>query len=260
MVASLAFLHGRARLPQHGRGRLQERPAGAGRRDAARRPLRPHWSSTRRSCSACSAGERRSPSTARYYHVNEPAADAARCRPSCSPACSSPARRDAGLAAARAIGATAVTLPASRPSEERRRRPSGERARRARRASSPATTAEEAWRVAHERFPEDRKGQLTHQLAMKVSDSHWHQQLSRARRGAAATRRAQPLLARAVQELQDLLPVPGRQLRHAWRASSPRYIAARLPARSSWTSRRAREELEHIGVVFDRGADAATAA
>jgi len=36
----------------------------------------------------------------------------------------------------------------------------------------------EAWRVAHKRFPEDRKGQLTHQLAMTVSDSSWHHQLS----------------------------------------------------------------------------------
>jgi alkanesulfonate monooxygenase len=32
--------------------------------------------------------------------------------------------------------------------------------------------------VARERFPEDRKGQLTHQLAMKVSDSSWHRKLS----------------------------------------------------------------------------------
>ena len=32
--------------------------------------------------------------------------------------------------------------------------------------------------MARERFPEDRKGQLTHQLAMKVSDSSWHRQLS----------------------------------------------------------------------------------
>jgi alkanesulfonate monooxygenase len=37
---------------------------------------------------------------------------------------------------------------------------------------------EEAWRVALERFPEDRKGQITHNMAMKVSDSHWHKQLS----------------------------------------------------------------------------------
>src|SRR5439155_119688 len=39
--------------------------------------------------------------------------------------------------------------------------------------------AAEAWAVARARFPEDRKGQLTHQLAMKVSDSAWHKQLSK---------------------------------------------------------------------------------
>jgi alkanesulfonate monooxygenase len=37
---------------------------------------------------------------------------------------------------------------------------------------------DEAWRVALERFPEDRKGQVTHALAMKTSDSKWHEQLS----------------------------------------------------------------------------------
>jgi alkanesulfonate monooxygenase len=40
-------------------------------------------------------------------------------------------------------------------------------------------SADHAWRIAHERFPEDRKGQLAHQLAMKTSDSKWHEQLSR---------------------------------------------------------------------------------
>ena len=44
---------------------------------------------------------------------------------------------------------------------------------------------EEAWEVAHARFPEDRKGQLAHQLAMKVSDSVWHKQLSELGREAA---------------------------------------------------------------------------
>ncbi len=38
----------------------------------------------------------------------------------------------------------------------------------------------DAWSIALQRFPEDRKGQLTHQLAMKVSDSQWHKQLSEA--------------------------------------------------------------------------------
>ena len=38
--------------------------------------------------------------------------------------------------------------------------------------------SDEAWRIAYERFPADRKGQITHQIAMKVSDSSWHTQLS----------------------------------------------------------------------------------
>jgi alkanesulfonate monooxygenase len=36
----------------------------------------------------------------------------------------------------------------------------------------------QAWSVAHERYPEDRRGQMTRKLATKVSDSRWHQQLS----------------------------------------------------------------------------------
>ena len=39
-------------------------------------------------------------------------------------------------------------------------------------------TPEEAWAYANEKFPPDRKGELTHQVAMKVSDSSWHQKLS----------------------------------------------------------------------------------
>ena len=37
---------------------------------------------------------------------------------------------------------------------------------------------EEAWKIARQRFPDDRKGQITHMLAMSVSDSAWHQRLS----------------------------------------------------------------------------------
>src|SRR5262249_48120190 len=37
---------------------------------------------------------------------------------------------------------------------------------------------DEAWRIALERFPIDRRGQVAHQLAMKASDSVWHKQLS----------------------------------------------------------------------------------
>jgi alkanesulfonate monooxygenase len=84
----------------------------------------------------------------------------------------------AGLAAARQLGATAIRYP-----EPPDQLPA---------AGVSPTVAEsgirigiiarpdddEAWRIAHRRFPEDRKGQLTHHLAMKVSDSSWHHQLA----------------------------------------------------------------------------------
>ena len=39
-------------------------------------------------------------------------------------------------------------------------------------------TEDEAWQVAYKQFPNDRKGELAHQLAMKTSDSIWHKHLS----------------------------------------------------------------------------------
>jgi alkanesulfonate monooxygenase len=83
----------------------------------------------------------------------------------------------AGLAAARAIGATAVKYP--EPPDRVEARPDGEELGSGIRIGIIARdTDEEAWRIAYERFPEDRKGQITHGLAMKASDSHWHRQLS----------------------------------------------------------------------------------
>jgi alkanesulfonate monooxygenase len=80
----------------------------------------------------------------------------------------------AGLEAARRTGATAVKYP-KRTSEEvdQADEGSGIRVGIVTRESDA-----EAWAVAHERFPADRKGQLTQKLAMKVSDSHWHRQLA----------------------------------------------------------------------------------
>ncbi|MFT3768684.1 MAG: LLM class flavin-dependent oxidoreductase [Minicystis sp.] len=82
----------------------------------------------------------------------------------------------AGLVAARALNATAIMYPkppGEDPGAAQAGGPSGIRI-----GIITRETEEEAWRVAHERFPEDRTGQLTHQLAMKVSDSAWHKQLS----------------------------------------------------------------------------------
>jgi alkanesulfonate monooxygenase len=92
----------------------------------------------------------------------------------------------AGLAAARALGALPVKYPGPPGDEEKLIDDAGTTfgvrvgiiAR-----SDPA----EAWAVAHERFPETREGQITHRLAMKVSDSHWHRQLASRSDGVAGT-------------------------------------------------------------------------
>jgi alkanesulfonate monooxygenase len=82
---------------------------------------------------------------------------------------------EAGLAAARTIGATAIKYP--KPPGEETTVPNDGIDYGVRIGIITRETDDEAWRVAHERYPEDRKGQLTHQLAMKVSDSVWHKQL-----------------------------------------------------------------------------------
>lgn len=83
---------------------------------------------------------------------------------------------ESGQAAARELDAVAVEYP----------KPAGEysamqgRSRRSglRLGIIAREREQKAWAMARARFPEDRKGQLTHQLAMKVSDSQWHRQLS----------------------------------------------------------------------------------
>lgn len=84
---------------------------------------------------------------------------------------------DAGMAAARAIGATAIKYPLP-PAEERGPAKDAEVACGVRVGIVARSSVEQAWQVAWERFPETREGQLTHNLAMKVSDSDWHKQLS----------------------------------------------------------------------------------
>jgi len=81
---------------------------------------------------------------------------------------------EAGIAAARVLGATAVKYPQPADCE-----PADANGGSAIRVGIIARQQDsDAWQTAFERFPVDRKGQLTHQLAMKTSDSVWHQQLS----------------------------------------------------------------------------------
>ena len=77
---------------------------------------------------------------------------------------------EAGMDAARQLRATAVEYP--KPPAEYATAPSSNVASRGIRIGIVARSEDaEAWSVARARYPEDRKGQLTHQLAMKVSDS-----------------------------------------------------------------------------------------
>jgi alkanesulfonate monooxygenase len=81
----------------------------------------------------------------------------------------------AGLAAARALGATGVMYP--QPAADSQ--PVDRTLDAAIRVGIIARELEEnAWQVAHNLFPPDQKGNLTHRLAMKTSDSSWHRQLS----------------------------------------------------------------------------------
>jgi alkanesulfonate monooxygenase len=85
---------------------------------------------------------------------------------------------ESGLAAARALKATAIHYP--EPSAQYSERFFENSIRHGIRIGILARESERsAWEVAHQYFPEDRKGQLTQQVAMKVSDSEWHRQLSK---------------------------------------------------------------------------------
>jgi alkanesulfonate monooxygenase len=84
---------------------------------------------------------------------------------------------DAGIAAARSLGALSVKYPA--PLSQTEAQPvAGPDTYGIRVGIVARESPDDAWQVAHDRFPTDRRGQITHQLAMKVSDSSWHQQLS----------------------------------------------------------------------------------
>jgi alkanesulfonate monooxygenase len=79
----------------------------------------------------------------------------------------------AGIKAAQEIGATSISYPGTPSETFAKGVSSGIRIGIIARNDSG-----KAWQIAHERFPVDRKGQVAHALARKVSDSAWYQQLS----------------------------------------------------------------------------------
>jgi alkanesulfonate monooxygenase len=150
----------------------------------------------------------------------------------------------AGLAAATALGATAIKYPQPVDCEtEDPTKSSGIRVGIVTRA-----TEEDAWRVAEERFPGDRKGQITHQLAMKTSDSRWHEQLSEMAR--TETSESNPYWLWPFENYQTFCP---------YLVGSYERVAAEL---SKYIGRGFstfildippdQEELKHIGEVFFR--------
>jgi alkanesulfonate monooxygenase len=92
---------------------------------------------------------------------------------------------EAGQAAARAVGATAVEYP--EPPEVCGAKPREPGPWGIRVGIIARDDEDEAWRVAYERFPPDRAGQIAHKLAMKASDSVWHSKLSALSKDARQT-------------------------------------------------------------------------
>ncbi|MGI9505497.1 MAG: LLM class flavin-dependent oxidoreductase [Geminicoccaceae bacterium] len=84
---------------------------------------------------------------------------------------------EAGLAAAEALGAVAVQYPQPQSAYPPiAGEPTGKMGIRI--GVIARDDPEEAWRIAEERFPPDRRGEIAHQMAMKTSDSSWHKSLS----------------------------------------------------------------------------------
>jgi alkanesulfonate monooxygenase len=110
----------------------------------------------------------------------------------------------------------------------------------------------QAWKVAEERFPTDRKGQVAHSMAMKASDSHWHQQLSAAAQAQEVTSDGEPdpFWLGPFQNYQTFCPyLVGSYDRVAaaithYLAQGTRVFVLDIPP--------SLDELEHIGEVFRR--------
>jgi alkanesulfonate monooxygenase len=157
----------------------------------------------------------------------------------------------AGAAAAAAIGATPVRYPGPPGEDTDVLEPGGGLRIGIVAREDPA----EAWDLALSRFPEDRRGQLTHKVAMSVSDSHWHRQLGSAEASGQAGDDGTPFpywlgpfhnyktfcpyLVGSYEDVADLLT-------GYLRAGIGTFVLDIPPSR---------EELEHTAVVFDRAMD-----
>jgi len=159
---------------------------------------------------------------------------------------------DAGLAAARELGATAIEYP--KPVQEYAAPASAELESGIRIGIISREQSDSAWEAARARFPEDRKGQLTHQLAMRVSDSVWHKQLS----GLAAMKGETPYWLVPFENYKTMCPYlvgsyqeVGQELA-GYIAHGYRTFITDVPL--------VPEELDHIGQAFHTALEQAHAA
>jgi alkanesulfonate monooxygenase len=154
---------------------------------------------------------------------------------------------EAGLAAAKILKATAVKYP--KPAKECEAEAPLDGIDSGVRVGIIARSDEaEAWEIAERRFPEDRKGQITHQLAMKLSDSFWHQQLSQTAKHTKTER--SPYWLRPFENYKTFCPYLVGSYDHV-AAELARYIAIGymtyiLDVPPS------QEELHHVKIAFDR--------
>jgi alkanesulfonate monooxygenase len=159
---------------------------------------------------------------------------------------------DAGMAAARAIEAIAVQYP--QPASEYEREPPASDLDVGIRVGIIARDeSEDAWDTARRRFPEDRPGQLAHQLAMRVSDSVWHKQLSDL--GKADASAEDPYWLVPFENYKTFCPyLVGSYDRVAHEVA--RYVAVGYET-FILDVPESPQELEHIGTVFARAAEMA---
>ncbi|HEX4997525.1 MAG TPA: LLM class flavin-dependent oxidoreductase [Terriglobia bacterium] len=152
---------------------------------------------------------------------------------------------EAGLAAAQKLGVIPVAYP--EPPDRCKPLASMEAGGSGIRVGIIARDREdEAWGIAHRRFPPDRKGQLTHDLAMKVSDSVWHRTLSDL--GAAIKEQQSVYWLWPFENYKGFCPylvgsyeqVVNEVVRYA--SAGNRTFILDVPA--------SRDELDHVGVVF----------
>jgi len=168
-----------------------------------------------------------------------------RLAPELSPGILMSGSSEAGMAAAREIGATAVQYPEP-PRENTAGQPPENGPCGIRIGIVTRQREEDAWDVALARFPEDRKGQLTRQLATKVSDSAWHHRLAEIGGSTAA------------RDTYWLHPFENYQTNCPYLVGSYQDVAHELARYVAGGFRTfildippAEEELKHIGVVFE---------